>query len=150
MTYISHRQGTGTSTKLISARIATIYVEKMERFVFSLGRVVNVALEEYVHDLQTEHNISHDVYWLSNKQAFYTPYQTDWRGTAHKMVRARCDLLEYLKMNSYQVNTAINLAIERFMHKIRDGKIEQSAINRVTAKGHIPYKVEELKPIYER
>lgn len=150
MTYISHRQGKGTSTKLISARIATIYVEKMERFNFSLGRVVNEALAVYVHDLQTDHNISHDVYWLSNKQAFYTPYQTDWRGTTHKMVRVRCDLLEYLKMNSYQVNTAINLAIERFMYKIRDGKIEQSTINRVSTKGWTTYKVDELKLIYER
>lgn len=150
MTYISHRQGKGTSTKLISARIATIYVERMERFNFSLGRVVNTALEDYVHDLQTDHNLSHDVYWLSNKQAFYTPYQTDWRGTTHKMVRVRCDLLEYLKMNSYQVNTAINLAIERFMYKIRDGKMEQNTIYRVTTKGFIPYKVEELKLVYER
>ena len=150
MTYITHRQGTGTSTKLISARIATIYVEKMERFNFSLGRVVNDALEDYVHDLQTEHDISHDVYWLSNKHAFYTPYQTDWRGTAHKMVRVRCDLLDYLKMNAYQVNTAINLAIERFMHKIRDGKIEQGTINRLSSRGWTTYKVEELKLIYER
>lgn len=150
MTYISHRQGTGTSTKLISARIAIIYVEKIERFNFSLGRVVNDALEDYVHDLQTDHNLSHDVYWLSNKHSLYTPYQTDWRGTAHKMVRVRCDLLEYLKMNSYQVNTAINLAIERFILKIRDGKIEQSTINRVTSKGWTAYKVEELKLIYER
>lgn len=150
MTYISHRQGTGTSTKLISARIATIYVERMERFNFSLGRVVNTALENYVHDLQTEHDLSHDVYWLSNKQSFYTPYQTDWRGTTHKMVRVRCDLLDYLKMNSYQVNTAINLAIERFMYKIRDGKIEQSTINQVSTKGWTTYKVEELKLIYER
>lgn len=150
MTYISHRQGKGTSTKLISARIATIYVEKMERFNFSLGRVVNTALSSYVHDLQTEHDLSHDVYWLSNKQAFYTPYQTDWRGTTHKMVRVRCDALEYLKMNSYQVNTAINLAIERFMHKIRDGKIEQSTINQVSTKGWTTYKVEELKLVYER
>lgn len=150
MTYISHRQGLGTSTKLISARIAAIYVEKMERFNFSLGRVVNDALVDYVHDLQTEHNISHDVYWLSNKHAMYTPYQTDWRGSVHKMVRVRCDALEYLKMNAYQVNTAINLAIERFMIKIRDGKMEQSAINRVTSRGMISYKVEELKRHYER
>lgn len=150
MTYISHRQGTGTSTKLISARIATIYVEKMERFNFSLGRVVNVALAAYVHDLQTEHDISHDIYWLSNKQAFYTPYQTDWRGTIHKMVRVRCDLLDYLKMNAYQVNTAINLAIERFMYKIRDGKIEQIQINEISSRGWTTYSVEELQRIYER
>lgn len=150
MTYISHRQGKGTSTKLISARIATIYVEKMERFNFSLGRVVNYALTDYVHDLQTEHNISHDIYWLSNKQAFYTPYQTDWRGTIHKMVRVRCDLLDYLKMNSYQVNTAINLAIERFMYKIRDGKIDQTTIRQISSRGWTTYSVEELKLMYER
>lgn len=150
MTYISHRQGLGTSTKLISARVATIYVEKMERFNFSLGRVVNVALRDYVYDLQTEHDVNHDVYWFSNKHSLYTPYQTDWRGTTHKMVRVRCDLLEYLKMNVYQVNTAINLAIERFMYKIRDGKIEQSTINSVSSKGRTTYKVEELKLIYER
>ena len=150
MTYISHRQGKGTSTKLISARIATIYVEKMERFNFSLGRVVNETLAVYVHDLQTDHNLSHDVYWLSNKQAFYTPYQTDWRGTTHKMVRVRSDLLEYLKMNSYQVNTAINLAIERFMYKIRDGKIEQITIRQISSRGWTTYSVEELQRIYER
>lgn len=150
MTYISHRQGTGTSTKLISSRIAIIYVEKMERFNFSLGRVVNDALEDYIHDLQTDHDVRNDAYWLSNRHSLYTPYQTDWRGSAHKMVRVRCDLLEYLKMNAYQVNTAINLAIERMMHKIRDGKIEQSTINRVTSKGWTAYKVEELKLVYER
>lgn len=150
MTYISHRQGSGTSTKLISARIATIYVEKMERFNFSLGRVVNTALEDYVHDLQTDHDVTHDAYCLSNKHASYTPYETDSRGSVHKMVRVRCDLFDYLKMNAYQVNTAINLAIERFMHKIRDGKIEQNTINRVSTKGWTTYKVEELKLIYER
>lgn len=149
MTYISHRQGTGTSTKLISSRIAIIYVEKMERFNFSLGRVVNNALEDYIHDLQTDHDVENDVYWLSNRSSLYKPYQTDWRGSEHKMVRVRCDLLEYLKMNAYQVNTAINLAIDRFMLKIRDGKIEQSTINRVTSKGWTAYKVEELKLVYE-
>lgn len=150
MTYISHRQGKGTSTKLISARISTIYVEKMERFNFSLGRVVNVALAAYVHDLQTEHVARYEVYWLSNKYDSCIPYQTDWRGTSRKMVRVRCDLLEYLKMNAYKVNTAINLAIERFMHKIRDGKIEQDTLNRLSTRGCTAYKVEELKLMYER
>lgn len=150
MTYISYRQGKGTSTKLISARIATIYVERMERFNFSLGRVVNVALCDYVHDLQTDHDVTHHAYWLSNRHSLYTPYETDWRGSDHKMVRVRSDLYEYLKMNNYQVNTAINLAIERFMHKIRDGKIEQTKINSVSTKGWTTYKVEELKLIYER
>ena len=66
------------------------------------------------------------------------------------MVRVRCDLLEYLKLNCYQVNTAINLAIERFMHKIRDGKIEQETLNRLSTRGWTAYKVEELKLMYER
>lgn len=150
MTYISHRQGKGTSTKLISARIAIIYVERIERFNFSLGRVVNVALLSYVHDLQTDHDVYYDAYWLSNKHSLYTPYETDGCGSVHKMVRVRSDLYEYLKINSYQVNTAINLAIERFMHKIRDGKIDQPTINSVSTKGWTTYKVEELKLIYER
>lgn len=149
MTYISHRQGEGNSTKLISARIATIYVEKMERFNFSLGRVVNTALADYVHDLQTDHDVHHDKYWLSNSHSLYIPYETDFRGSVHKMVRVRSDLYEYLKMNAYQVNTAINLAIERFMYRVRDGKIDQYMINSMTAKGRTTYRVEDLKLIYE-
>lgn len=139
MTHILSRHGEGTSTKLISVRLQRHTVEFAERYNFVLGRFINQALKTYIHDLQVDHNLTHDKYWLTHSGAIFVAYEADNRGSTPKMVRVRCDLLEYLQINKYKVNTAINLACDRWRKYASKGDVAQYVINALTKAGYVPY-----------
>lgn len=143
MTHIKSRQGTGTSTKLISVRLQVLTIEFAEEFYFALGKFINSALVTYLHDLQTDYNVEHDKYWLIASGSRFVAYEEDGRGSVMKMVRVRCDLLEYLHMNKYQVNTAINLACDRWRKYFKEGRIAQYAIDKITKPHYVPYQVNQ-------
>lgn len=145
MTYIPTRQGQGTSTQLISVRVQRHTIDYAENYCFNFGRFINLALVTYVHDLQTDHDITYDKYWLTRSLSVYTPYDTDGRGSVQKMVRVRCDLLDYLRMNKYRVNTAVNLACDRWRKYAKAGKVQQYNINHITKPNCVPYNVADLK-----
>ena len=125
MTYLKHFSRKGESTKLISARIQIHNVEFADDKCFVFGRFINAVLETLVHDLQTEHNLTHEVYWLTRSGSAFTGYKEDYRGSVQKMIRVRCDLLDYLQMNKYKVNTAINLACDRWIEYFKRGEVAE-------------------------
>lgn len=143
MTHIKSRQGTGTSTKLISVRIQVHTVNFAEEYNFALGSFINAALSTYIHDLQTEHNVSYDIYWLTNSGVRFVPYLTDGKGSVQKMVRIRCDLLEYLHVNTYQINTAINLACDRWRMYFKNNRVAQYTIDKITKPHYVPYQLKQ-------
>lgn len=55
MIYLKFASRKGSSTKLISARIQMHNVEFADDKNSVFGRFINVVLETFVHDLQTEH-----------------------------------------------------------------------------------------------
>lgn len=129
MTYILHRQGKGDSTKLISARIQIRHIEFAENNGIALGKLINTALNTFIHDLQTDHDTGNAKYWLINSGSSFTGYNTDWRGSQPISARVRRDYLEYLQMNKYKVNTAINLALDRWEERYKKGSVEDHIIN---------------------
>lgn len=128
MTYILNRQGTGKSTKLISARIQIHHIEFAENNGFALGKLINQALFTFVHDLQTDYDIGNDRYWLTYSGAGFTGYKEDGRGSRPMSARVRCDFLEYLQLNKYKVNTAINLALDRWENYYKGGNVADYVI----------------------
>lgn len=132
MTYLKYISRKGESTKLISARIQMKNVEFADDNCFVFGRFINAVLETLIHDLQTDHKIMNEKYWLTMSGAAYTGYRQDDRGSVQKMIRVRCDLLEYLQMNKYKVNTAINLACDRWIDYFRRGEVYEYRIIELT------------------
>lgn len=132
MTYLKHFSRKGESTKLISARIQMHNVEFANDNCFVFGRFINAVLETLVHDLQTDYNIKNEKYWLTASGSLFTGYKEDLRGSIPKMIRVRCDLLEYLQMNMYKVNTAINLACDRWIDYFKSGQVAEYYIRELT------------------
>lgn len=131
MTYLKQPSRKGQSTILISARIQIHTVEYAEKMGFILNRLVNTALSRLVYDLQTEHNINKETYWLTWSGGGFVGYEEDIRGSVPKMMRIRADLVEYLRQNKYKVNTAINLAIDRWRKCERNGEVTDEVINKL-------------------
>lgn len=131
MTYLKHPSRKGESTKLISARIQIHNVEFADDNCFIFGRFINAVLETLVHDLQTDYGIKNEKYWLTVSGSSFTGYKEDGRGSVQKMIRVRCDLLEYLQMNKYKVNTAINLACDRWIDYFKQGNVADWSITEL-------------------
>ena len=100
-------------------------IEYAEKMGFVLNRFVNQALTTFVHDLQTEHNITREISWLTYSGGGFVGYEVDIRGSVPKMLRIRADLVEYLRQNKYKVNTAINLAIDRWRRYEKKGDVAE-------------------------
>lgn len=132
MTYLKYRSRKGASTILISSRIQRHTIEFADDNNFVFGRFINKALETFVHDLQTDHKISKEKYWLTKSGSLFVGYQEDYRGSAPKMIRVRADLIEYLKNNKYQVNTAINLACDRWRDYFKKNEVAGYVIIELT------------------
>lgn len=98
---------------------------------FVLNRLVNQALTTFVHDLQTEHNITRETEWLTYSGGGFVGYEVDIRGSVPKMLRIRADLVEYLRQNKYKVNTAINLAIDRWRRYEKNGDVAEYIYTRL-------------------
>lgn len=131
MTYLKHTSRRGQSTLLISARIQLHSIEYVEKMNFVLNRFVNQALFTFVHDLQTEHNITKETYWLTYSGGRFVGYEEDTRGSVPRMLRIRVDIIEYLRQNNYKVNTAINLAIDRWRRYEQNGSVAGYIISKL-------------------
>lgn len=125
MTYLKQRSRKGASTILISSRIQQHTIEFADEHCFVFGRFINTALNTFVHDLQVDYNIKQEIYWLTQSGRGFTGYKEDYRGSVAKMIRVRADLIEYLKLNKYQVNTAINLACDRWREYFKNGNVSE-------------------------
>ena len=147
MTLLIHRHGNGDSTKLISARIQYKYIEFADKYNLMVARLTTKSLEMLIHDIQTDHWPAGVTAWRLTAKTAYANYEVDWRGSKHTMLRMRMDLLEYLHMNDYRVNTAINIALQVVMDRIKAGTVTQDDINRMTKRGYIPYKLDQIKTL---
>lgn len=134
MTYLKYRSRKGASTILISSRIPRHTIEFADEQCFVFGRFINTALETFVHDLQTDWNIRNEKYWLTQSGRGFVGYNTDGRGGVTKMIRVRADLIEYLKQNTYQVNTAINLACDRWRKYFKEGDVAEYVLSKLIDK----------------
>lgn len=147
MTLLRHRHGTGESTKLISARIQIMYIEFADKNNLMLARLTTKAMEMLIHDIQTDHWPAGVSQWMLTPHRHFGNYELDWRGSKHTMLRMRMDFLEYLHMNDYRVNAAINIALQVFMDRIKAGTVTQADINRMTKRGYVPYEIDQIKPL---
>lgn len=147
MTLLRNRHGQGDSSKLISARIQYCYIEFADKNNLMLARLTTKALVMLIHDIQTDHWPAGVSAWKLTVQSANANYKTDWRGSKHTMLRMRMDLLEYLHMNDYRVNAAINIALEVFMDRIKTGTVTQADINRMTKRGYVPYELDQIKAL---
>lgn len=135
MTYLTYRKRIGQSTKLISSRIQVQHVEFAKELAFNFNKFANKALETLIHDLQTEHVTSNTTYHLTYSGGGFVGYSEDGYGSTPKMLRIRRDLLEYLEMNKYKVNTALNLAIERWRDYYKQGNVADYVIHDLQKRG---------------
>lgn len=135
MTYVKWRKNGAKSTKLVSARIQLHHIEWAAAQEFVFGKLVNKALEVLTHDLQVDWNIKNEKYWLTCSGGSFVGYKEDGRGSVPKMVRVRADICEYMMMNKYRLNTAINLGLDRFRANVESGQVADWTIT-VLQKGY--------------
>lgn len=88
-------------------------------------------METFVHDLQTDYKINKEKYWLTYSGGGFTGYDTDYTGGVPKMLRLQTHLIEYLKINQYKVNTAINLALQRWEGYYKNGNVANYVIDEL-------------------
>lgn len=137
MTYTKSRHYKGNSTTLVSSRIQINHIEFCEEHGFVFNRWVNSALDTLVHELQVDYNVENARYWLTCSGGLFTGYEQDYRGSQPKMIRIKSMNVEYLKFNQYKLNTAINLALERWEDYFRKGKVADWLILKITKKGEL-------------
>lgn len=148
MAYVNSRKAGRPSTTLISSRIQRRHIKFAEDNEYNFNRWVNKAMETFVHDLQTDYNINRERYWLTYSGGGFTGYDTDYTGGIPKMLRLQTHLIEYFKMNSYKVNTAINLALQRWEEYFKNGKVADYVIGELKRTKRASAKEEE-KPKQE-
>jgi len=134
MTYTKSRHYKGNSTTLVSSRIQISHIEFCQEHGFMMNRWANAALDTLVHELQVDYNVEKERYWLTNSGGLYTGYEQDYRGSQPKMLRIKSMNVEYLKFNQYKLNTAINLALERWEDYFENGKVAERVIQKITKK----------------
>lgn len=137
MTYTISRHNKGNSTTLVSSRIQISHLEFCEKHGFILNRWINTALDTLIHELQVDYNVERARYWLTYSGGLFTGYEQDIRGSQQKMLRIKSMNIEYLKFNQYKLNTAINLALERWEDYFRKGKVADWLILKITKKGEL-------------
>lgn len=131
MAYVNSRKAGRPSTTLISSRIQRRHIKFAEDNEYNFNRWVNKAMETFVHDLQTDYNINRERYWLTYSGGGFTGYDTDYTGGIPKMLRLQTHLIEYLKMNGYKVNTAVNLALQRWEEYFKKGDVADYVIGEL-------------------
>lgn len=131
MAYVDRRLSGRPSTTLISSRIQQRHITFAEENEFNFNRWVNKAMETFVHDLQADHNINREPYWLTYSGGGFTGYDSDYTGGKPKMLRLQTHLIEYLKMNGYKVNTAVNLALQRWEQYFKNGNVTDYVIGEL-------------------
>lgn len=131
MAYVNSRRTGRPSTTLISSRIQRAHITFAEENEFNFNRWVNKAMETFVHDLQSDYNIKLEKYWLTYSGGGFTGYDTDCTGDVPKMLRLQTHLIEYLKINQYKVNTAINLALQRWEGYFKNGNVADYVVNEL-------------------
>lgn len=131
MAYVNSIKAGRPSTTLISSRIQKQYIDFAEENGFVFNKWVNKALEAFCHDLQTDHNLADEKRWLHLSGGLYTGYDTDCQSSVTKMLRIQTHLIEYLKMNMYKVNTALNLALQRWVKYYKAGQIADYVIGQL-------------------
>lgn len=135
MTYIVNRQGKGDSTELISSRIQVRFVEFAKDNGFNFNKWANKALESFEHDLQTDHDVDKVRSRLIWSCSTYTAYSENGQGSTPKMLRIQTHLLNYLRMNKYKVNAALNLALERWIDYYKTNRVADYVIGDLKRRG---------------
>lgn len=104
------RLGTETGTEPIKCKINERHVAYIESHDLIFNAVVNLAVYNLVHDLQTD---KLKATWQMQQGS----RASRWHGDKNIVKAARVcrDLLEYLRMNCYNVNGSINLALTRLI-----------------------------------
>ena len=133
--YVHSRRACRPSTTLISSRISAKHIRYAKVNGFNFNKWANRALETYVHDLQTDYDVDKDKYWLRWSGGVFTPYDTDHDGLQSKMLRIQTHLIEYLKINQYKVNTALNLALDRWERYRQNGRVAEYVIADLQRRG---------------
>lgn len=131
MAYVDRRKSGRPSTTLISSRIQQQHITFGENHGFNFNRWVNKAMETFVHDLQTDYNINKEKYWLTYSGGGFIGYDSDCTAGKPKMLRLQTHLIEYLKMNGYKVNTAVNLALQRWEQYFKNGNVADYVIGEL-------------------
>jgi len=137
MAYVNSTRAGRPSTTLISSRIQKQYIAFAEDNGFVFNKWANKALETFIHDLQTDHNITHEKRWLQYSGGCYTAYDTDSQGSTTKMLRIQTHLIEYLRMNMYKVNAALNLALQRWVNYYKHGQVADYVIGQLQRRGKL-------------
>lgn len=104
--------GTETGTEPVKCKINEWHVAYIEAHDLIFNAVVNLAVYNLVHDLQTDKLKATWQMQQGNRAS-------RWHGQKNiiKAARVRRDLLEYLRLNCYNVNGSINLALTRLIQQ---------------------------------
>lgn len=106
---MAYRQlGTETGTEQIKCRIHESLVEYINEHGLVLNAVVNNALRDLIRDIQTDR-------YKPTWQMQQGNRASRWHGDKliAKGTRIRRDLLDYLRINAYNVNGSVNAALSR-------------------------------------
>ena len=102
---------------------------------YNFNKWCNKALTTFEHDLQTNHNVKDITYWLTESSGNYVGYREDGQGSVPKMLRIQTHLLDYLRMNNYKVNTALNYALQRWCDYKEKGQVADYVITDLRKRG---------------
>lgn len=104
--------GTETGTEPVKCKINERHITYIEAHNLIFNAVVNLAVYNLVYDLQTDKLKATWQMQQGNRAS-------RWAGDKNiiKAARVRRDLLEYLRMNCYNVNGSINLALSRLIQQ---------------------------------
>ena len=123
MTYLKFQSRAGNSTKPISARVQTRYIDFAQEKGWKFNKLVNCAVASLIHDYQTDHLPERHKEALQSREPWCIPDGRFIEPTKAVSVRLRTDLYEYMDMNQINRNCAINYGLERWKKYYEEDRV---------------------------
>lgn len=123
MTYLKSQSRVGNSTKLISARVQTRYIDFAQEKDWKFNKLVNYAVARLIIDYQYDLLPERHKEALQMRKPWCIPDGRLVEPTKVRSVRLRVDLYEYMKMYRINRNCAINYGLERWKKFYEEGRV---------------------------
>lgn len=114
MTYLKSQSRVGNSTKPISARVQTRYIDFAKGKGWKFNKLVNYAVDSLIIDFQFDQLPERHKEALQMREPWCIPDGRFVEPTKAVSVRLRADLYKYMEMNRINRNCAINYGLERW------------------------------------
>ena len=120
--------------RMLTIKVYNRLFDEITKGGYSISSYVNIALEDYIKDVQHDRVSEYVVRGL--KTRYIKPWQLKTYNLYYQhqtTIRLRRDLYDYMEMMQYNKNAMINEAVYEWQCKVKGGERDNSNIKRYNA-----------------